>query len=310
MKKNIIGLWVAILAVSMTSCLDDSKYAIDPSSTNNVIEFYDPSVPSSPLGAIYPVWTATTEIVTDFTFSQTINYAGPNDNDKDISLTLAVDQTALDAYNKQMVDELHGGTYTMMPSDYFTFTTTSVTIPKGQRKVDISITVHPNKFDLTKTFALPIRIVSASTGILSAHYSVAILAVVVKNKYDGVYSILGGSITRNSASGPDPVLGGTYVAGLTITLATVNGNTNAFPDVPPLWKDGSGVGGIAGTKLTINESTNGVTVTSGNATLKNTPATINSYDPATKTFTLNFDWGAAPNTRIVADLKLKYLKSR
>ena len=137
-------------------------------------------------------------------------------------------------------------------------------------------------------------------------------SVVVKNKYDGIYDVIGGSIIRNSATGPDAVLGGAYVTGLTMELSTINGNTCAFA---PQWKDGSAVGGIAATKVAISETADidgnfPVTITSSNASLKNTPATINSYNPVTKTFVMSFDWGAAPSTRIVGGLTLKYKKPR
>lgn len=315
MKKNLLKICIAFMGVSLVACLDDDKYALDPSGTNNVIEFYDPSVPSSPVGSIYPVWTATTEIQEELTIEQTISYSGPNSNSKNIELTLAVDPVALDDYNTQM-EVLGGGKYEMMPDSYFDFTDVTVTIPKGQKKVNISITAFPDQFDLTKNWAVPIRIVSASDGILSAHWSVAILAVVVKNKYDGVYEITDGSITRNTATGPDLVLGGNYNDDLTMDLATVNGNTVG---ITPLWKDGGGIGGIDGTTLTIDEATNLVTVKSSNASLKNTPATINEFFPGTpstpgapdpQSFILNFDWGAAPTTRIIADLKIEYLKPR
>lgn len=309
MKNKIIKTCIVLLVALSTGCLDDSRYALDPTGSENIIEFADGSIPSNPAGAIYPVYTNTTEIVPSITFEQVISYSGPNENNSDIELVLAVDPLALEDYNQQMIDEFSSeGMYEMMPGSYFSFDDFTVTIPKGQTKATISFTVFPEEFDLTKNFALPIRIVSSSKGILSAHWSVAMLAVVVKNEYDGVYEITGGSITRNSASGPDLVLGGNYVAGLTMDLVTINGNTNG---ITPLWKEGSGVGGIAGTRMVIDPATNLVTVSStGNATLKNTPSSINVYDPATKEFTLNFDWGTGANTRIVSGLKLKFQKSR
>jgi len=307
MKNKILKGFLLLFCIVFNSCLDDTKYALDPSGTKNVIEFIDPSVPSSPFGSIYPVWTSVTEVIPEFTFEQEISYSGPNSNDEDIVLTLAIDPIALQAYNNQM-KELEGGTYELMPDNYFTYDDFSVTIPKGQTKAKISITVFPELFDLSQNFALPIRIVSASSGIISAHFSVAILAVVVKNPYDGVYEIIEGSITRNSATGPDPVLGGPYQDGLEMELVTINANTCGFA---PLWKDGSGVGGVGGTRLVVDPTTNLVTVSSSaNATMKNTPGAINSYNPATKEFTLNFDWGNAPSTRIVSDLKLRFVRAR
>lgn len=316
MKRNLVKILAALLGVVSVSCLDDSKYALDPAGTKNVIEFYDPSVPTSPSGAIYPVWTTTTEIREAFTFEQTISYSGPNDNKRDIDLTLAIDPVALVEYNEQM-NTLGGGKYELMPDSYYDFSDVTATIPKGQTKVKISITTHPDQFDLSKNWALPIRIVSSSEGILSAHWSVAILAVVVKNKYDGIYEIKDGSITRNSATGPDLALGGDYEEGLEMPLSTVNSNTVG---IAPLWKDGSLVGAIGGTTLQIDEATNLVTVkSSANASLKNTPASVNEFFPGKpstpdavdpQTFILNFDWGTAPSTRIIADLKLEYIRPR
>jgi len=306
MKNYIFKISVVLLGLIWTSCLDDSRYALDPSTSNNIIEFLDASVPTNPSGAIYPVYTNTTEIVPEFVLQLPVSFSGPNGNSQDIQLTLAVDPAALEAYNKQMDEELGGSTYTMMPNNYYSFTNTTVTIPKGQTKASVSLSVFPDQFDLTKNFAVPIRIVSASAGILSAHFSVAVIAVVVKNEYDGVYDIIDGSITRNSGSGPDPVLGGDYVDGLTMELATINGNTVGFA---PLWKEGSGIGGVAGTQMVINGTAIVISAT-GNATMKNTPATINEYDPATRTFTMNFDWGTAPNTRIISNLKIRYKQPR
>jgi hypothetical protein len=312
MKKNLFKISVAFLGIILAGCLDDGKYALDPSKTNNVIEFYDASVPTNPAGAIYPVWTTTTEIVPSFTFEQEISFSGPNGNSSDIDLTLAVDPVALDEYNNQMTLDLHGATYELMPSTHFEFTDVTATIPAGQTRTSISITVFPEEFDLTKNFALPIRIVSASKGVVSAHFSVAILAVVIKNKYDGVYEIMGGSITRNSAAGPDLVLGGNYEEDLEIEFATINGTACGWA---PLWKDGSGVGGVGGTNTVVNEATNLTTTTAtGNASLKNTAATINEYYPADaddeQAFILNFDWGVAPNTRIIADFHIEWTGPR
>jgi hypothetical protein len=149
---------------------------------------------------------------------------------------------------------------------------------------------------------------SSSHGALSAHFSVALLQIGVRNDYDGIYEITDGGIIRNSADGPDAALGGDYVEGLTLDLYTLNANTVGLD---PVWKDGSAVGGVTGTNFRINETTNAVTVRSStNTGLKNTPATTNSYDPATKTFVVNFDWGTAPSTRIVYDLTLVYVGPR
>jgi hypothetical protein len=314
MNKKLINIFLALFAVTLGSCLDDDKAVLDPSGTNNIIEFADPSVPSSPAGAIFPAYSTSFVLAPSVDLVQEVSFSGPNGNDKDITLTLAVDPAALALYNKHMQEGLygeeglHGTVFDLMPAENYSISNLTVTIPKGQTKAPVNITVFPEKFDFSKNFAIPLRIVSASSGIISQNFSVAILGIGVRNGYDGVYEIIGGSITRNSAAGPDAVLGGNYVSDLTLNLATLGSTTVG---IEPVWKDGSAVGGIVGTQLAINPTTNAVTVTSsGNATLKNTPGAVNAYDPATREFTLNFDWGAAPSTRIISGLKLKYVGPR
>jgi hypothetical protein len=314
MKKIFLRLYVVILGVVLAACLDDDKYALDPEGSTNVIEFLDPSVPASPSGAIYPAYATSYTLAPTAQFDIIVSYSGPQDeNNKNIELQLAVDPVALEEYNKHMTEGLYGkaplggSTYELMPDANYDLASTTVTIPSGKSKATVSINVFPELFDFSKNYAIPLRIVSASEGTLSAHYSVAILAIGVRNIYDGIYEIVGGSITRNSATGPDTNLGGPYNEGLTLDLVTLASNVLA---IEPVWKDGSGVGGIGGTNLTIDEATNTVTVKSSNATLKNTPGDPNTYDPATKTFVLNFDWGVAPNTRIIDDLQLRYLGPR
>jgi hypothetical protein len=315
MKKIFLRLYVVILGVVLAACLDDDKYALDPEGSTNVIEFLDPSVPASPSGSIYPAYATSYTLAPSAQFDIQVSFSGPVDeNNNNIELQLAVDPIALAEYNKHMTEGLYGeaplggSVYELMPEENYDLASTTVTIPSGQSKATVSLNVFPELFDFSKNYAIPLRIVSASHGTLSSHYSVAILAIGVRNIYDGVYEIIGGTITRNSATGPDVVLGGTYDEGLTLDLTTLSSNSLG---IEPVWKDGSGIGGIGGTSLTINEATGDVTVKSStNATLKNTPATINHYDAATKTFELNFDWGNAPNTRIIANWKLQYVGPR
>lgn len=194
MKNNFVKFTAALLALTLVSCLDDDKYALDPSGTNNVIEFVDPQVPNSPFGAIYPAWVEAYTIAPSATFTRTIRYSGPQDNDKDIVVTVAVDPVALEDYNRHMdegidgSDALHGNTFELLPASNYQIDNATITIPAGQKEAQVSVTIFPELFDLTKSYALPLRIVSASSGVLSKHYSVGIFGVGIKNKYDAVYN--------------------------------------------------------------------------------------------------------------------------
>ncbi len=223
MKNNIIKILFGFLAVTLGACLDDDKAPLDPSDSQNVLEFLDPSVPVSPAGAIYPAWVTSFPVSPQATFDQVISYSGAHGNDKDIQVTLAIDPVALDEFNAQMV-ELGSATYEILPEENYDISSMTVTIPKGQTKAKVTITVYPDKFDLSKNFAVPLRIASASSGTVSAHFSVAILATVVKNKYDGVYEIEEGSMVDVT----NPAFTGLYPK--TVELRTVNGNTVSYYD--------------------------------------------------------------------------------
>lgn len=191
MKKHIAKILTVCFGLFVTTaCLDDEKYALDPGGYKNVIEFLDPNVPASVAGSIYPAWVEAFPIVEEDQFVRTISFSGPNDNNEDIEIEIAVDPFALEDYNAQQLGEdgLDGPTYELLPANHYEIATTHLTIPKGQKTVDIHFKVFPMEFDLSKKYALPIRIVSASKGILSQHFSVGIFAVVIKNKYDAAYT--------------------------------------------------------------------------------------------------------------------------
>lgn len=329
MKKNFLRISAVLLGFTLVACLDDDKYALDPEGSDNVIEFRDPSVPNSPAGAVYPLWTAVTELQDEFTFTQTISYSGPNSNNKNIEVVVDIDPAALAEYNRQMVDVLHDATYELMPEDYYDFEPITLTIPKGQSSVEFDVTVFPREFDLERSFVLPLRITSATEGILSTHFSAGMFAVVVKNLYDGVYSVKDGEIFRNQAAAPgyDPALSGDFISTIEIPFVTINGNTTSFA---PTWKDGSGIAGIDGCRVTVAEGVEyvapaGFTAPAGswpatvtattNPLVQNTGGRLNYFwwDGATntsKTFVLNFAWGAAPNTRVITNYHLEWDHSR
>lgn len=293
MKKYIINLLaVVLLSTTLTSCLKDDSLVLDPAKGHNVIEFANPSQ-IAVNGSIYPLYVFSYSLGSVASLPVTVSYSGPEATaPQDITVKFAVGAAAtVTAYNANQ-----SKSFEMMPAGNYTLPTNEVVIKQGQSKATFNVTFNTAAFDLTKSFVLPLTITSASSGIVSGNFNTILLAVGVRNIYDGIYSY-SGSIIRNSATGPDNALGGTF-SNFSRDLVTNSSPTQNT--LVPLWKDGSTVGGIDGTYITVDPATNLVTVKStGNATLKNTPGEVNKYDPATKTFTLAFDWGTAPATRIV-----------
>jgi hypothetical protein len=232
--------------------------------------------------------------------SVNVNVARAN---SDVTANVSIDMDVLNAWNAA---HIAAEDYELLPDSTYNIVSSSINIPKGQMDAQYTIQVISTKIDLNHQYALPLRITSATEGYtIASNLSTTMLAVGVKNDYDGIYEVLVtgsepgivSTITRNSATGPDLTLGGNYNAGIEIPVITKSKYSNNFQ---PTWKDGSAVGGIDGTFLTVDPSDNSVVVKSAaNPVLKNTPGEPNYYDPETRTFYLSFDWGVAPNTRIV-----------
>lgn len=221
--KNILinGLTLLLIASIFTGCLDDDKYALDPGNAQNVLEFGNINVPSSPLGSVYPLYVVAFGVSPEDGFEITVNYSGPNDNNKNIDITLEVDPLAVEMYNQQF-----DANYVLLPDNLFDIASMTVTIPKGQRSVAIPVTVFPDQYDLALNYMLPLKIASSSSGIISTNYGTALFGTVVKNRYDGVYTI--SEETASFLDVTNAAFTGIYPK--TVSLRTVNGNTVDYYD--------------------------------------------------------------------------------
>lgn len=216
MKKNFFRICAVCLTVVLAGCLDDDKYALDPSGSENILEFTDISVPASPFGAVHPLYVTAFSVSPEATLTTVISFSGPNSNNKNIDLMLDIDPLAVEAYNAQQ-----GTAYEVLPEELYDIASMEVTLPKGKTKLDVPVTIYPEDFDLSKNYVLPLRIASSSSGTLSSVYSTALFAVVVKNKYDGIYTIGTGSmvdVTNGAFSGIYPKV----ISLRTIDAVTVN----------------------------------------------------------------------------------------
>lgn len=134
-----------------------------------------------------------------------------------------------------------------------------------------------------------------------------------KNAYDGMYAIGAGStIQRYTAAGvptANDALNGSLVGNPDIALASIDPTTVEITYLN--WADNGGrVAGIDRLQAVIDPATNQVTLKSlTNITLKNIAGRDNKYDPATKTFILNFDWNQTTAKRAVS-LILSYKTAR
>ena len=89
-----------------------------------------------------------------------VNYAATNVAASDQTITLAVDPAALQSYNNSNAIK-----FQMFPDSIFSFTSTTVSIKKGNNYSDaVPLVVYPDKVDPTQNYMLPISIKVAPNG--------------------------------------------------------------------------------------------------------------------------------------------------
>jgi hypothetical protein len=188
MKKYFLKtLSLFLAAASLSSCLKDDTMALNPEKGHNVIEFGN-TTDIAVHGSAIPLYIHSYEITPEpVTLNIPISYSGPESTtSQDITVKVEIDASAIDAYNEEQ-----GTDYELMDPAVYTLASTDVVIPKGQRKGTLSVQFKTNQFDLAKAYALPLKISSASSGVISGNFGTAVYAVGAKNQYDGTYNVTG-----------------------------------------------------------------------------------------------------------------------
>jgi hypothetical protein len=287
--KKYLSLLLLVSVVGLTSCLKDDVN-MDPDETPNVIEIFQeiPMPTTSPSGSVHPLYTVSFNVVPSVDYAVHVNYSGPDNAPEDIQVTLAVDPQAMTDYNDDQ--DAH---FELMPANVYDVDTWTVTIPAGQKMATLNFQFFTDQFDLSKSYALPLKIVSVSSGTISGNYGTVLFGVVAKNKFDGRYMVSGTCVDANG------LYKGDYPR--TIDLQTVNSNTVRIYEVdwdyPNYIVVSIATGGGANTGirpafrfdettgeiLGITNSNNGATLTMGPG---NTP-----YDFNTRGFTSEWTSG-------------------
>lgn len=228
------------------------------------------------------------------------------------TVTITNTQAFLDAYNTA-----NHTSYELLPTSAYTITaesgvsvngnTWTINLAPGEFARSISINLDKTKMDLSKQYAFGLQITQTSVGKASLGSGFGIVNVIVKNKYDGIYSVVSGLVTRYTSPGvpAGDALSGSLAGNPDVSMATLGANTVEITGLQ--WANsGGGVGGIANLRATVDPLTNLVTMSAlGSATLGNWAGHENKYDPATKTFYLAFRWNPATTTREY-EIVLKY----
>lgn len=216
--------------------------------------------------------------------------------------------------------------YTFLPDNIFTLQTASaakyvktatgytVNFAPGDFAADFEINLNGALLDPKLKYAVSYTIGNTGGATVTAgtQKSITVLFTIL-NKYDGMYSLEPVSVINRYTNGSlntGDALMGSLVGLPNRALTTIDGNTLTWT---PLWATGGGVGGVNDFRLYVDPVTNETTMSAlGNATLKNSPGKPNYYDPATKTFYLNFEWGGGSAGAAGRDMSvvLKYVGKR
>jgi hypothetical protein len=116
-----------------------------------------------------------------------VNYAATNVAPADEVVGLAVDSDAIANYNRDSL----GLQYELMPDSDYSFTATSVTVPKGNNyTAAIPVTFYPDKIDASKNYMLPISITSVPSGTMMSNNQNTIYYHAIGNPIAGSYGEL------------------------------------------------------------------------------------------------------------------------
>ncbi|RZK25062.1 MAG: DUF1735 domain-containing protein [Flavobacterium sp.] len=307
MKRNILKTLSLLLTIScFTSCLKDDSMVLDPEKAGaNLVDFQNPG-DIVIHGSTTPLYVFSFPISTTPTLVPlTVAYSGAEDaapNDITVNIGLAA-QSVIDQYNTEQKVALNA-----MPASWYTLSATSVVIPKGKKTATFNVAVKTDMIDLTKSYVVPLKLTSPNA-LVSSNFGTALFQVGAKNKYDGIYSSVAGNIQRYSSPGnptTGDALNGSLAANPDLTLVTIDANTVSILNYK--WGNNQGgIGGIDGLYAKVDPVTNQVTMSSVlRPDLVNMPGKENKYDPATKTYTLNFWWNQAGATREITNWQFKY----
>jgi hypothetical protein len=127
----------------------------------------------------YAIRNTTIEVEDEVDLIVKVNYTGVNGAPEDVQVTLVIDSVAVAIqYPNNSTIAVPDGAYELPASNV-------ITIPKGEKTAAYTIKIKPRLFDLTKSYALGVKIASATAGTISGNYSTGIYTLPVKSPWEG-----------------------------------------------------------------------------------------------------------------------------
>jgi Domain of unknown function (DUF1735) len=206
---------------------------------------------------------------------------------EDIHVTVEMVDSLVDIYNAEQAAV--GGTsdYAVPDPSMYTIPTMEIVIPKGSNTGYLQISYHiPDFVGADWAFGFKIVSVKEAGYTISSNFLQGVVSLAVKNQYDGIYKASGTMV--------HPSFPGTF-SNKDETMTTSGANS---VDLYPL--NTTVLFGVD-LNLTVDPSTNLVSVTSSTVVLDPYDPAKNYYDPATKSFYIDVTYsGGTRHVTMVA----------
>jgi len=219
-------------------------------------------------------------------FKFLVNIASDVPPTEDITLTLGINGAAITKYN-----ELKGTNYQLYP--YIEILTPTIVIEAGTRNAYARVKVwNANLLNACDNFIAPISILTATGGVIVAdpvNQGSRLMALPINNPFAGTYKVTG--VFSHPTAGDRDI-------DETKTLSTVNCSTVE-----------TSIGDLGGSGFLIKvNADNTVTIggeLSASQPLKPVTGKPNVWDPATRTFTLNYYYEGSGGNRVIEEVYVR-----
>lgn len=278
MKNNLKWLaTAALVGVGLSGCLKDRGYTdlLNAVGSQSLVTFAEGTggtnkVVSFPLGKSY-------------TYTAAVSLNSTDALSKDLTVTVAPSQAVLDAFNASQ-KAAGRPIYEALPTSYYKIT--NPVIKAGQRDASFDVVVTlPATHDLKKNYVIPLAITDASGAVISQNLGFLTIDVKAANEYEGTYASTG--VFEHPTDGPRPIKEDKK-------LATINENT-----VETRFADLGSIGWMM--QLVINKDNTVKLIPTGSSSTATVQFGENKYDPATKTFTLNYKYAGSGGDRVISE---------
>lgn len=271
-NKGRIYLAIGLLAMTLlSSCLkDNSPGVVDFSKSPALLGFqYQGFGPVPYVAAIFGTPTDTVSLEVTLSVAS-ITLGSP------VTATIVSDPAYIDTYNAA-----NGSSFVPLDPTLYTLQNGGkITISPGQQFAHMRINFVGQNIDFTKANAIGLQLTSPSGAILTSNLNNALVNVTLKSIYAGTYA--------NSGVRVHPVLG-PFTFSYNVAMGTVDKTTI----------DGLAEADLAvDLQLHVNPDNTVVPTSSSQASTAVTPGLPNTYDPATKTFSLNYFYNTGAPRKI------------